>query len=218
MTRYIYAPGCALMAYKPHLGQRLKEAAEQIYGPMEMLLTCCFNRPALESGTCIVTPCSTCNNNYRKLHPEVSTSFLLHTLAQSPDFPFPDYGGAEMSIQDTCAGRTDPLYLESVRTLLRRMNITLVEAEKSGAKGRCCGQTLYGKVPIEKVESYMKQRAGEMPREDVVVYCASCIQSMATGGRRPRYIIDLLFGETTDTHGGDITAWNRRLMDFRNSH
>lgn len=37
-----------------------------------------------------------------------------------------------------------------------------------------------------------------MPCEEVVVYCASCITSMSVGGKRPRYLLDLLFGEDTD--------------------
>ena len=216
--KYLFAPGCALMIHKPQLATKLKEIAEELYGPMETLLSCCFNKPEIEPDTCIITPCSTCNNRYRSLYKECTTSFLLATIAESDTFPFPDYKGISMSIQDTCSGRTDELYLNTIRTLLKRMNINIVEAEKSGKRGKCCGQTLYGKVPLEKVEAYMASRAQEMPEENVVVYCASCVQSISVGNKHPRFIIDLLFNEPTEADQSGIVSWNKRLIDFRNSN
>ena len=43
----------------------------------------------------------------------------------------------------------------------------------------------------------MRKRAEEMPVDDVVVYCVSCIKAMQIGGRQPRYMVDLLFGGST---------------------
>ena len=212
---YVYAPGCALVLYKPHLAEKLKLYIEEEYGAMETLLTCCFKQQELKSGTCVVTPCSTCDKRYRSLYKDCSTVYFLEILAQSDSFPFPDYGGMEMSIQDTCSGRTDEKYLNTIRTLLKRMNIRLVEAERSGKRGKCCGQVFYGKLAVEQVEEKMRERAEEMPREDVVVYCASCIQSMRIGGKRPRFILDLLFGESTEIEKPDIVSWNKRLLEFR---
>lgn len=216
--KYLFAPGCALMAYKPHLADKLKVLIEEVYGPMDTLLSCCFNKPELEAGTCIITPCTTCNNRYRTLYKDCQSSFFLSTLAESETFPFPDYQGIEMSIQDSCAGRTDEQYLNAIRKLLKRMNIKVVEAAKSGKNGKCCGQVLYGKSPIEKVEKYMIGRAQEMPRENVVVYCASCIQGIMLGGKKARYIIDLLFNEPTECDKSGIVSWNNRLKDFRDNH
>lgn len=99
--KYLYAPGCALMIYKPHLAEKLKTVIEEHYGKMETLLTCCFNTPELEPDTCIITPCSTCNNRYRTLYKECTSSYFLATLAESETFPFPDYQGISMSILDT---------------------------------------------------------------------------------------------------------------------
>lgn len=216
--KYIYAPGCALMCYKPRLAERLKEVVTAHYGPMETLLGCCFNRPELEAGTCILTPCTTCAQNYGKHYPHCETKWVLEELLTWDDFSFPDYGGARMSVQDTCSGRSDDSYLTTVRRLLERMNISLEESVRSGRKGRCCGQLLYGKQPLEKVEAYMEGRAAEMPCEDVVTYCASCNLAMGRGGHRPRFLLDLLFGEPTDGGAGDIVEWNTALADFRKRH
>lgn len=216
--KYVYVPGCALMCYKPELAIRLKQVVESVYGQMDTLLTCCFDNPALDEDAVLITPCTTCDKTYRKHYPHCGVRFFLEELAESDTFPFPDYGGAEMSLQDTCSGRTDERYLNTVRKLLQRMNICLVEAEKSGKRGKCCGQVLYNKQPLEKVEAFMKTRAGEMPCQDVVVYCASCIQAIQLGGKRPRFLLDLLFDEPTNLVSQGVESWNRKLLDFRKKH
>ncbi len=216
--KYIYVPGCALMCYKPRLAEQLKEVLEAHYGPVETMLSCCFNRPQLEPGTRILTPCTTCAQTYRKHYPDCETIWVLEEMLSWEDFPFPDYGGEEMSVQDTCSGRTDDRYLNTVRALLERMNIRVIEAEKSGKKGRCCGQLLYGRQPMEKVEAYMKGRAAEMPCENVVTYCASCNRAMNIGGRQSRFLLDLMWGEPTQIDDVDIVGWNTSLAKFRATH
>ncbi|MDY3070369.1 MAG: heterodisulfide reductase-related iron-sulfur binding cluster [Parabacteroides sp.] len=211
----LYVPGCALMSYKPDLAYKLKEVIENKYGKMDTLLTCCFRKPELDSGTRIFTPCATCASRYEKLYPDCTSIFFLKEMAESDDFIFPDYNGIEMSIQDPCSARTEPEYLSSVRKLLERMNIKIVEAQRSGSKSKCCGQTFYGKTDNDKIRSLMVSRANEMPCENVVVYCASCIMSMTVGGRKPRYILDLLFGEETQMPDADIKVWNEKLRMFR---
>lgn len=216
--KYVYAPGCALMAYDPVLAERMKEVAVAMFGQMDTLLTCCFHKPALEEGICIVTPCATCASRYAKLYPDCEALFLPEAMAESQNLELPDYEGLEMSIQDTCASRTMPEAQEAVRTLLRRMNIVLVEPQHSGAHARCCGQLLYGKASAEKMLAYMRGRAEEMPRENVAVYCASCIAAISAGGRKPRYLPDLVFGRPTNVDADGVEGWNARLGDFREAH
>lgn len=213
--RYIYAPGCALTVYKPHLAEKLKMYIEQIYGPVDTLHTCCFHTPELPPRSCIITPCTTCAQRYIRPYPDSSSVFFLSVLADSPDFPFPDYQGARMSIQDTCSARSEPEFLDTIRRLLQRMHITVVEPQSTGMRAKCCGQTFYGKLDTGKVEALMRKRADEMPCEEVVVYCASCIMSMTIGGKRPRYILDLLFGEPTEMEKPEIVSWNKRLSAYR---
>ena len=215
--KYIYAPGCALMTYKPHIAERLKVYVERKYGVMDTLLTCCFDKPALANATCVVTPCPTCADAYNKMEGITAVCFL-NDIANDDDFPFPDYRGMEMSIQDTCAARKQPEVLASVRTLLERMNIRVIEPQFTGKKARCCGQIFYGKMDETKVVANMKKRADEMPCSDVVVYCSSCIMSMTVGGRTPRFILDLLFGEGTEMNAITPTKWNNQLAVFRTTH
>jgi hypothetical protein len=64
----------------------------------------------------------------------------------------------------------------------------------------------------------MKKKADEMPLEDVVVYCVSCIQSIATGGKRPQYLPDLLFESETKAMDKKTDEWHRELDIYINNH
>ena len=79
--KYLYAPGCALMSYKPHLADKLKKVITSYYGPMDTLLTCCFTTPQLELGTQIITPCATCAEKYNKNYPDCDAIFFLSLIA-----------------------------------------------------------------------------------------------------------------------------------------
>ena len=98
------------------------------------------------------------------------------------------------------------------------MNIVVVEPAKTRTKGSCCGDSLYGSAPVERVKALMSKRASEMPVEDVVVYCVSCIKAMHLGGKKPRYIVDLLFGEETSAGICEPDRWHADLDRFSSAH
>lgn len=212
----LYVPGCALMSYKPYLADKLIQFLEIRYGRPESFYTCCFHKPDISPDTRILTPCVACMDVYEKRG--YTVEFLLSDIARSNDFPFPDYGGMTMSIQDTCYARKRPDVHQTIRLLLERMNIRIVEPQATCSHSKCCGQTFYGKIDTSKVEDLMRKRANEMPCENVVVYCSSCIVSMMVGGKKPRYILDLLFNEETDMHRFTIDDWNRKLNLFKSKH
>jgi Fe-S oxidoreductase len=123
-----------------------------------------------------------------------------------------------MTISDACPTRNQERVHNAVRILLKRMNINLVEPEKTRTKGTCCGDSFYGVLPVEQVKEQMKKRASEMPVEDVVVYCVSCSKSMHIGGKKPRYMIDLLFGEDTVPGTFEPELWHTEIDGFINEH
>jgi hypothetical protein len=123
-----------------------------------------------------------------------------------------------MTILDACPVREKPVIHEAIRTLLKKMNIRLVEPLSTMTNSICCGDSFYPQLPAVKVNALMKKRADEMPLEDVVVYCVSCIQSVAIGGKQPRYLPDLLFGlETTPMKSG-TEAWHLEMSRYIEKH
>lgn len=214
----VFAPGCALFVYKPELGRKVSDFLNRYLGDIKEHVTCCRHEPNLEKETQIINTCAGCDRRYRQLYEGISTISLWEVLADSESFPFPDYNGKEMAILDACPTRDQERVHNAIRALLKRMNITVVEPQNTRTKSTCCGDSFYGILPVEEVKEQMKKRAAEMPAEDVVVYCVSCCKSMHIGGKRPRYLVDLLFGEETEIGTFEPDEWHKELEDFIKEH
>lgn len=217
MTR-LFAPGCGLMLYKPHLAGRLHDFLSAELGPVQRMESCCRHVPALPAGAQVINICPGCDRRYRENYPHAGSISLWEVLAGSDRFPFPDHRGREMTILDACPTRDQARVHDAVRTLLGRMNIVLREPAATRERGSCCGDSLWGSVPEAQVVAQMKRRAAEMPCPEVVVYCVSCIKAMANGGRRPRYLVDLLCGEGTDPQTSEPDRWHALLDAYIAQH
>jgi Fe-S oxidoreductase len=216
--KQIYAPGCALVIYKETLSKRILEFLDKELSGMSEHLICCRHDPKLEKGTRIINTCAGCDRRYRELYEAISTISLWEVLAESKAFPFPDYKGVEMAVHDACPTRTEERVHKAIRKLLERMNIKVLEPQYTRTKAVCCGDSFYGVLPVEQVKEQMKRRSDEMPCENVVVYCVSCIKAMHIGGKKPRYIVDLLFGEETTAGNCDLDQWHSELQKFIDGH
>lgn len=214
----MFAPGCALMLYKPHLAEQVHKMLNKKFGVMELLLTCCKHDPNVYEKTNIINICPGCDKRFKNDYETTTTISLWEILAKSNDFPFPDYHGKKMSIIDACPTRQQPQIHKAIRTLLKKMNIQLVEPLKTKTEGTCCGDTFYGTIPTEKVKQLMKKRTAEMPIDDVVVYCISCTKSVFIGGKTPHYLVDLLLSEKTVPKTLDPDEWHKELDIYINEH
>lgn len=212
--KQLFAPGCALWIYKPHLAEKLHELLNEHLGTMDRLDNCCRNHPTLEEGTEVINVCPGCDRRYRENYPHASTISLWEVLAESDFFPFPDYQGMQMSIIDACPTRSQTRVHVAIRKLLLKMNIQLVEPERTGTKSVCCGDSYWGVLPVAEVKEKMRERAAEMPVDDVVVYCVSCSKSLFIGGKKPHYMVDLLFGEKTVPKTVEPDEWHREIDEF----
>jgi Fe-S oxidoreductase len=183
-----------------------------------VLETCCRTPPDIDAGTQVVNVCPGCDRRYREQYAGVGTISAWEILAGSETFPFPDYGSVEMAVHDACPTRTEPRVHDAVRTLLARMNIVAVEPRYTRTHAVCCGDSAFGTVPRDDLLAQMRSRAGTMPRADVVVYCVSCIKSMYLGGRQPRHLVDLLFGEATVPGTLNPVEWHAELDAFIADH
>jgi Fe-S oxidoreductase len=169
--KQIFAPGCALMLYKPHLAQLLHEIMVQNLGDTERLDLCCQNHPQLPDRVRVINTCPGCDRRYRNDYPDSTTISLWEILARGNWFSFPDYGGQIMTISDACPTRNQARVHRAVRTLMDRMNIRLVEPERTGEKGVCCGDSFWGTLPTEQVKEKMVARASEMRRRCGCLLC-----------------------------------------------
>ena len=209
-----FAPGCALMLYKPEASVKIYNYLLKSLEDIEMHLTCCKHEPGFDEMVNIINVCPGCNKRFKNDYRHTSTVSLWEIIAESKNFPFPDYKGKKMTILDACPTRNENKIQEAIRTLIRKMNIDLIEPGKTREKGVCCGDSFYGTIPVGKVKFQMRKRANEMPVDDVIVYCVSCTKSMYIGGKKPRYLIDLLLNEETVPKTLSPDLWHRELDDY----
>jgi Fe-S oxidoreductase len=218
MKHRVFAPGCALMIYKPELAEKLHAVLNKEFGEMDLLTTCCRHDPGFTEPTEIVNVCPGCDKRFGSLYANASTVSLWELLAESNSFPFPDYEGETMTILDACPTREKKHLHEAIRTLLQKMNIRITEPTHTKTKSTCCGDSFYPQLPAVKVNELMKKRTDEMPLENVVVYCVSCIQSVGIGGKTPRYLSDLLMGMETTMTLRPTDSWHKELDAYIEKH
>jgi Fe-S oxidoreductase len=218
MIHRVFAPGCALMIYKPELAEKVHLMLNENIGKIDKLMLCCQHDPKFTAKTEVINICPGCDKRFENDYPNTSTVSLWEILAERDFFNFPDYQGKRMSIIDACPTRNKEKVQNAIRTILNKMNIALVEPKNTKAKSTCCGDSFYGEIPTEKVKEQMVKRTSEMPCDDVVVYCVSCIKSVYNGGKTPHYLIDLLFAKETVPKTFDPDEWHKELKDYIEKH
>jgi len=218
MIKRVFAPGCALMLYKPELAEKLHLILNNNLGGMELLATCCKHDPQLKEKTEIINICPGCDKRFRNDYANSSTISLWEVIAQSDFFDLPNYQGKQMTIIDACPTRDQERVHNAIRTVLRKMNIVVVEPQNTRSKSTCCGDSFYGVIPVEKVKEQMVKRTSEMLLDDVVVYCVSCIKSVYIGGKKPKYLVDLLFADETLPKTYEPDEWHKEIDDYIEKH
>jgi Fe-S oxidoreductase len=214
----VFAPGCALMLYKPELADRIHRLLSEKLNITENLLTCCQKDPLFDKKTTVINVCPGCDKRFGKDYDKCATISLWEILADNDIFDFPDYHRITMAVLDACPVRENEKVHNAVRKVLHKMNIKVVEPKNTMDRSICCGDSFYGEIPTEKVKEQMVKRANEMPARDVVVYCVSCTKSMFIGGRRPRYLVDLLFEEETLPKTLEPDEWHTELRVYIDQH
>lgn len=215
---YVFAPGCALTIENPEAAERLHDVLNRRFGKMARLDICCRNHPPLADGTVVINVCAGCDRRFRENYGQSTTISFWEIVDREDFWTFPDYGGRRMSVQDPCPVRTEARVHDAVRSLLKKMNIRVAEAEKNQGKSVCCGDSGWGRVPVGKVKSAMRKRAGQMPEDEVVVTCVSCIKSMHIGGKTPRHLVDLLIGAPTRIGRFEPDEWHQALESHIRCH
>ncbi len=214
----MFSPGCALMLYKPELADVVHKQLKKFYNELEIYTACCHHEPKLKEKTNIINICPGCDKRFGNQYKLTETISLWEILADSKDFVFPNYKGKEMTIIDACPTRQNEKVHDAIRTLIKKMNIKLIEPEKTRTKSTCCGDSFYGKLPIDQIEKLMMKKAEGMPVEDVIVYCVSCTKSMFIGGKTPHYLVDLLFNQQTEAQTTDPDEWHKQLDEYIEEH
>lgn len=192
----LFAPGCALRTYKPHLIRRITEFLKEREIISGEYTICCKTPQRVEADTVMICCCPGCSHMFGTAFPGVKPVSLWRILPET-DFPFPDYHGERMTIHDSCRARNrnSSEMQDAARALCRRMNIELTEPVRTRGDSVCCGGCASG---YKARREMALKRAAELPEKNAVVYCTGCVRSLSLTDVRPRHLLDLLFREPTE--------------------
>lgn len=218
MDQCYFNPGCALSLYKPDLPEKMLKLLQDHLGSVKLHSICCRHDPCLAPGSTIINNCAGCDRRFRSLYEGIQTISFWEVIDRIPNLPLPDYGGLKVSIHDSCGYRHKPQVHRAIRSLLVKMNVEIEEAPFSGTESVCCGDNFYGAVPNEQVEKRIRMRAEQFPCDHVVVYCIGCVRALASGGKTPLYLPDLLFNRAGEPMPDTLEEYHAKLEEYIRSH
>ena len=206
------------MLYKQELASKIHQLLCENLGEMDMLMTCCQHDSHLPPDSKVINVCPGCDKRFEKDFKGVSTISLWELINENDFFVYPNYKERRMTIIDACPTREKDCVQDAIRDLLLKMNIRLVEPKNTRRESTCCGDLYYGTMPTGKVKDLMLEKSSEMPVNDIVVHCVSCIMAVFNGQKNPQYLADLLFNEETVFKTFDLDEWHKELADYIDQH
>ncbi len=179
---------------------------------------CCRpNHKKLERGDTALVICNNCAAIIEE-NTDAEIEYLWQAIDRDPDFPFPDYHGERMTVQDCWVAFERRSVQEAVRSLLRKMRIEPVELEENFDRTRFCGVNLLSPCsesnarlahrryverfphmftpmgPEEQVRRF-REHCELITTEKVVCTCKFCTDAVMAGGRTAIHLLELLFPE-----------------------
>ena len=210
-----YLPSCNFRKADPRATERLGRYFLTRKG-MSIPDCCRPLQKRLMAGDLFVSDCQSCFGVTRECSPQAETVSLWEYALKDPNFPWPDYGGERITVQDCWRARNDRPQQEAVRACLRRMNMVPVELEDSFDRADFDGLFLYTPVSgaalklaprffsdaVVHVTPLSDEQALEKMRDQVkkyatdraVCYCNACLKGVLAGGGTGVHLASLLAG------------------------
>ena len=160
--------------------------------------------------------CPNCMNISEEWRHVKDVHSLWELIDQDKNFPFPDYSGIRVTIQDCWRMKERTATHKAVRSLLKKMNIEFIEISANREKANFCGLTLYkpqvSRNPKLAPKHYKENAKGlfiphttqqqiqimndycKVYQTDIVVcYCHYCLEGLLAGGVNGIHLAELLF-------------------------
>lgn len=210
----IYFPGCRYTAHAPENSERLTAYLRERF-QMEITGCCSVGHGALTDADTAVYVCPTCRAILLESTPQARLLSVWALLDSDGGFPWPDYRGKAITVQDCWRSREDRPMQEAVRSILRKMNFDLLEIGEAYERTEFCGTSLlsarpprYEKLaplrfvqnagdqfieqPPEVQAARMRAHCAQYETDAVACYCTACLAGLKTGGAGGVHLMDLI--------------------------
>ena len=218
MTMKYYFPSCNFTRVRPATSEKIKTfmAASGV-----RVVGCCRPGHKALSGwnDTVITVCETCSIIIGENRPAAKVISLYEFVDNLPDFPFPDYKGERITLQDCYRAKAKEAEKAAVRSVLRKMHVEVVELPGTEEEINFDGSFLFApmrpdnftlaprrfeeikqdmqpKSPDE-IKVWLKDYCQRFTTERVACYCNSCLTGLEQGlpeGKRAVHVAELLFG------------------------
>ncbi|MDO4466080.1 MAG: hypothetical protein Q4C49_03610 [Bacillota bacterium] len=190
-----FQTSCNFSTATPEISEKVNQFVQKNYGLT--LSGCCLKSHSFSSEDLIYYLCQNCRNQLESITDAQLLSFYL-ILDEDKNFPWPDYEGHTFFLQDCFRDRNHLEIHKAVRSILKKMNINVLEIEKNKEKADFCG-TLYfaGERCIdwdnEKKITYMKSYCAQFGEIPIITYCNRCRKDIRLANQSAFHILELIF-------------------------
>lgn len=207
----IYFPSCNFTKASPEAAKRLRAYLKE---KMPVAGCCRVDKTPYPAGDTALYFCQACRETLEsKPDNQLVPQNLFVWLANQEDFPWPDYSGLTVNLQDCWRDREHPEIFDGVRVCLDKLGITLVELEENRERSVYCGELHFEpRLPVN--QALIQTRPGiplwEFPEEEkqqlmaeqvatytaplTVTYCNRCKAGILLGGGNAVHLMELCMG------------------------
>ena len=207
----IYFPSCNFTAASPESAEKIRE---YLQAKMPVAGCCRTDQLDFRKGSTAVYFCQACRET---LIARADGRFVLQNLFEYLDadaeFPWPDYAGLTVTVQDCWRDRDHPEIFDAVRSVLQKMHVSVIEMTENRARSRFCGnlhlepqnphsvkllgpyngKPLY-ELPEDVQRTLMQEQVEKLPCELAVTYCNRCKAGILMGGGKAVHLLELATG------------------------
>lgn len=209
-----YLQSCNFTAASPEASKKIRSYME---GKANVKVPGCC-RPSqklFQEGDTVLTICQTCWAITEEVSPKAAKMSFWEYVLNDPDFPWPDYHGEKMTVQDCWRARKKRSLMEAVRECMKRMNIQPVEIEENYENTQFDGVWRFNPVqkrnmdiaPVyftqvkdhglelilkEEQAARMREWVGQYKTERAAAYCNACLRGMKMGGAEGIHLMELM--------------------------
>lgn len=123
---FVYLPSCKFTQGFPEASRKIREYLAKRDG-VRVAGCCSIAVKEMTAQDIAVTVCMSCAGIVRETGGQGNVISIWEYLLQDESYPWPDFGGEAITLQDCWRARNDDALLDAVRECMRRMNIAVVE-------------------------------------------------------------------------------------------
>ena len=210
----VFFPSCKAKADYKAESEKLAQYIYKRYG-ITPIGCCRTNHQALTSEDTAIVVCNNCAAIIEE-NTAATIKSIWEIIDEDKDFPFPDYKGESITVQDCWVAFEKRHFQNAVRSLLKKMNFSVVELEENYEKTKFCGVNLlrpclesnaklaprryvekfsymFTPMPENKQIEHFKHHCSKIQTDKVACYCKFCKDAINMGGKTGLHMLELLF-------------------------